>query len=63
MVTDGATVMARVESSSVSRDIHFPDETWLSCMDHMLNNSPKSVMTRWKTSGLNLSVSLKTTVR
>ena len=44
MVTDGAAVMARVANASVSRDIHTPDETWMRCLAHLLNNTMKTVL-------------------
>ncbi len=37
--------MARVENASVSREIHTPDETWMSCFVHILNNTMKTVLT------------------
>ena len=48
MVTDSAAVMAKVAGASVSRDLHCPDETWMSCLAHMLNNTMKFVIAnRW----------------
>ena len=44
MVTDGAAVMARVANASASKDIHKPDETWMSCIAYALNNAMKSVL-------------------
>ncbi len=41
MVTDSAAVMDRVEYSSVSTDLHVPDETWMGCMAHFINNVMK----------------------
>ena len=43
-MTDGAAVMARVANASLSREIHAPDENWMSCMAHGLNNAMKLVM-------------------
>ena len=45
MVTDGAAVVARVTNSSVSPDLHVPDETWMRCMAHLLNNAMNKAMT------------------
>ena len=44
IVTDDAAVMARVANASVSTEIHAPNETWMSCTAHGLNNIMKSVM-------------------
>ena len=41
MVTDSAAVISKVEYTSVSSNIHTPDETWLGCMVHYLNNIMK----------------------
>ena len=45
MVSDGAAVMARVGNASVITDLHVPDETWVRCMAHLLNNAMKKAMT------------------
>ncbi len=44
MVTDEAAVMARIAYASVSREIHQPDETWMSGMTRALNNTMKTVL-------------------
>lgn len=46
MLTDGTTVMARVANASVSTELHKPDETWMRCTVHMMNNAMKHVMSR-----------------
>ena len=45
MVTDGTAAMGRVANASISRELHNPDETWMRCIAHVLNNAIKSVMT------------------
>ena len=45
IVADGAAITARVEGASVSREIHLPDETWMSCIVYFLNNMMKTVIT------------------
>ena len=37
--------MAKVAGASLLREIHVPDETWMSCMVHCLNNLMKNVIT------------------
>ncbi len=44
MVMGSAAVMVRVANASVSREIHKPDETWMSCAAHFLNNNMKAVL-------------------
>ena len=44
ILSDFAAVMARVANASVSREIHAPDKTRMSCITHGLNNIMKSVM-------------------
>ena len=44
MGVDGAPVMARVANASVSKEIHNPDETWMSCLAHALNNVIKNLL-------------------
>ena len=44
MDTDGAAVMARVASASISPDLHVPNEIWMRCMPHLLNNAVKKAM-------------------
>ena len=44
MATDGAAVMKRVAKASISRDMHSPEETWLNCLAHNLNNVMKSLL-------------------
>ena len=44
IVTDGATVLAKFAGASVSREIHLPDGTWMSCLVHFLNDVMKSVI-------------------
>ena len=44
MVTDGAPVMALVAIASVSKEIYNPDETWMSCHAHALNNVMKNFL-------------------
>ena len=41
MVNDRAAVMAKVAHASVSAELHAPDESWLGCMVHFLNNVMK----------------------
>ena len=43
-VTDGAALMARVASISVSREIHAADEIWMRCTAHFLSNSMITVI-------------------
>ena len=47
MVTDSANVMARVAKTSVSRDIHSPNETCLNFLPHYLSNTMKSLLTTY----------------
>ncbi len=42
MVTDFAVVRARVAHASVRSDLHTPDETYMGCMAHFLNNAMKN---------------------
>ena len=44
MVADRAAVMARIANDSVSKDIHKPDETLMSCIAHALSNAMESVL-------------------
>ena len=44
MVTDSAAIITKVAGASVSRDLHCPDETWMGCLAHMLNNTMKFVI-------------------
>ncbi len=44
MVTDSAAVMARVANASVSHELHSPDERWMGCYSHFLNNVMKQVL-------------------
>ena len=44
VVTDGAAVMARVANASLSKDIHKPNETWMSYIAHVVKNAMKSVL-------------------
>ena len=39
MVTDSAAAMPKLAGASISRDLHCPDETWMGCLAHMLNNT------------------------
>ena len=39
--------MAKVAGASVSREIHVPDETWMSSIVHFLNNMMKKVITNY----------------
>ena len=41
---DGDAVMTKVANESVSRELLTPDETWMNCMAHLLNNTMKSVL-------------------
>ncbi len=41
IVTDSGTFMSKVANGSVSAEIHSPDETWMGCMSHFLNNVMK----------------------
>ena len=45
MVEGGAAVMARVANALVSKEIHNPDETWMSCLADALNNVMKMFST------------------
>ena len=45
IVTDWAAVMEKVAGASVSREIRVPDETWMSCIVHFLNNMMINVIT------------------
>ncbi len=49
-MTDSAAVMARVADASVSKDLDFPDETWMGCLAHLMNNVVKSVIANYCTS-------------
>lgn len=44
MVADGSAVSARIANASVLSEIHVPDENWMSCMVHILNNTMKTVL-------------------
>ena len=37
--------MEKVAGASVLREIHVPDETWMSCIVHFLNNMTKNFIT------------------
>ena len=37
--------MGRVPNAPIIREIHNPDEKWLRCIAHLLNNGMKSAMT------------------
>lgn len=44
IVTDGDAVMASVANTSVSHEIHNPEETWLRCTAHAFNNVMKNIL-------------------
>ena len=52
IVTDRAAVMTKVPGASVSREIHVPVETWMSCIAHFLNNMMKNVITNHCRTGI-----------
>ena len=44
MVTDSAALVAKIAHASESLELHTPDETWMSCLAHFLNNAINSAI-------------------